>query len=366
MTLTAEQEAQELTDKVLNIRFTLEKITKQKNDIEDQIEEANKQLDSNKKQNEEYIKANDILEKKVIDLDVQIKAKTAELDEANATFKTEIDQKFAEIDKKKLEQDAIENDLFSRENKVMKDEAQVIQKQKDIEATALGLEHIQKQNAVKEVELKNMEAVQNGVQEVLKAKEDQINVKAQRMDDFERSLLEREGTLIGKLNKLQEWEQTLMALKNAIENDRVNNENEKNRNVYVLRALDEVQKRCITNVGQAITEQVIVGIKKSVLNIAEYIPDNSVIVDKNELEPATVDAIVTPEAEEIAPVVDSEASVENTGDLPQEEVENIPVTDKEELIAKIKAIDPEYKPNANIGIAKLQAKLDELTTPIAE
>ena len=77
------------------------------------------------------------------------------------------------------------------------------------------------------------------------------------MEEFNKSLLEREASVLAKLNTLSTWEMQLTQLKNAIENDRVNNLNEKNRNSYVLQVLQEMQIRCITNIGQKITEDVI-------------------------------------------------------------------------------------------------------------
>ena len=47
-------------------------------------------------------------------------------------------------------------------------------------------------NAVKEVELKQKEDNQNAYQTVLQQKEQQLSVKEAKLNDFERSLIERE------------------------------------------------------------------------------------------------------------------------------------------------------------------------------
>lgn len=92
--------------------------------------------------------------------------------------------------------------------------------------------------------------------------------------------------MVAKLNTLSQRETQLSQLKNAIDNDRANFENDKNRNSYVLKVLQEIQTRCITNIGQKITEEIADKIRASVMDQmkpTEFIPN---IVDKTIIEPA--------------------------------------------------------------------------------
>jgi hypothetical protein len=92
--------------------------------------------------------------------------------------------------------------------------------------------------------------------------------------------------VVAKLNTLSQRETQLSQLKNAIDNDRANFENDKNRNSYVLKVLQEIQTRCITNIGQKITEEIADKIRASVMDQmkpTEFIPN---IVDKTIIEPA--------------------------------------------------------------------------------
>ena len=167
-----EQEAQELTEKVLNIRYIFEKLTKQKNDMEVEMKTLEAKTSELHKTNEEYLKANREFEKKLADLNTQILAKQVELEQAQGVFKDEIDKKFAEIDQRKIEQDRRDRELAERETQIMRDEAQNIEMQKNNEASVLVAEHQEKQNAIKEVELKRGNDNLNLFNEVLKKKED--------------------------------------------------------------------------------------------------------------------------------------------------------------------------------------------------
>ena len=292
---TQEQEAQELTDKVLNIRYALEKLNKQKQDTETALKTLTQEKDELEKTNKWYLEANKTFEEKLASLNNQILAKQNELEQAQWVYKEEIDKKFKIIETRTIELNNKEKDISNREDNIMRDEARQIEAQKNVESAVLQAEHMEKQNAVKEVELNRTKQNQDTYQEVLKQKEDQLGQKEAHLTLFDKSLLERESTLIGKLNKLTEMEVQLVQLKNAIDNDRVNLENEKNSSSYVLRALNEVQTRCITNVGQQITEDMIKKIRESVTNIMDPVTTEPSIVDRTVLYTAPV---ATPEVPE--------------------------------------------------------------------
>jgi hypothetical protein len=125
--------------------------------------------------------------------------------------------------------------------------------------------------------------------------------------------MDREATLIGKLSTLDQREHQLTQLKNAIENDKTNLENDKNRNSYVLRVLNDVQTRCITNVGQKITEDTINSIKDKILDISKPTIMEPSLVDKSILNeiPTTIEVpapAIQPTVEDnVPPMVEDEA-----------------------------------------------------------
>jgi hypothetical protein len=171
------KEAQDLTDKVLNIRFALEKLTAQKTGLEQDIKVIEAKHATLLKDNENYVLANKEFEKKIADLNVQCLAKQVEIEQAKNVYKDEIDKKFQEIEDTKAKQDRKEKELIEKENQVMRAESVMIEQQKNNESSVLQAEHMEKQNAIKEVELKRLAENQTIFQEVLKGKEEQITVK---------------------------------------------------------------------------------------------------------------------------------------------------------------------------------------------
>jgi hypothetical protein len=149
------KESQDLTDKVLNIRFALEKLNKQKQELEETIKELQATELGLKKTNEEFLNANREFEKRLADLNIQIQAKKVELSEQVVKFQDEIDNKFKEIDETKAKQDKREKQQNDMDAELTNREVMVIEKQKNAESAVLLAEHMEKQNAVKEVELKN-------------------------------------------------------------------------------------------------------------------------------------------------------------------------------------------------------------------
>lgn len=318
---TQEQEAQELTDKVLNIRYALEKFNAQKLETEETVKNLLREKDALEKTNKEYTEANKTFEAKLSELNTQIQDKKNELEQAQGVFKDEIDKKFKDIEDRTLALDKKERVVKGREDMIMRDEARIIESQKNVESAVLQAEHMEKQNAIKEVELKRISLNHDTFQETLKFKEDQLMQKEWHLNLFDKSLLERESTLIGKLNTLALRESQLVQLKNAIDNDRVNLENEKNRNGYLMRALNDIQIRCITNVGQKITEQVIADIKNNVLDIEKTIPIKPSIVDKTFLDVAPVVEEETPETQEDEEVVQTSTEEEKQAEPSQDDKE---------------------------------------------
>lgn len=193
------------------------------------------------------------------------------------------------------------------------------------------------------------------------------------MEEFNKSLLEREASVLGKLNTLSTWEMQLTQLKNAIENDRVNNLNEKNRNSYVLQVLQEMQIRCITNIGQKITEDVINKIRSSILNIEEPQVMQPSIVNKDEIIPPVVEE---DEPETIPTVVvDETATIENQdkdlGESKQQDAETIIVPEGEattvattdaEVVGNTAVLDPEAIVTPTIQDEANVTKTDENVT----
>lgn len=309
------KESQDLTNKVLNIRFALEKLNNQKQDLEASIKELQATELGLKKTNEEFLNANREFEKRLADLNIQIQAKKVELSEQVAKFQDEIDNKFKEIDETKAKQDKREKQQNDMDAELTNREVMVIEKQKNAESAVLLAEHMEKQNAVKEVELKNQANNLEQIKLVLDQEKQKIADKAWHQDAYERSLLEKETQVVAKLNTLSQRETQLSQLKNAIDNDRANFENDKNRNSYVLKVLQEIQTRCITNIGQKITEEIADKIRASVMDQmkpTEFIPN---IVDKTILEPAPIQEPEAPE-EVAEPVVE-----ESTGEEPVQEPE---------------------------------------------
>lgn len=287
-------ETQALTDQVLNIKFTLEKLQQQKQDLEVATKTLATENARLMKSNEDFDQANKTFEEKLQTINAQIKIKEDELASSSSVFKDEIDKQFKEIEGQRADLVQREKAVVNREAQVSRDIQEIQQQQTSIEKTALDLEAKEKMLAVREVEIKQQSDNQTTFHSILQQKEEQVNAKDNHNKLFETSLLEREQALIGKTNTIAQREAQLIQLKNAVDNDKVNHENEKHKNSYVLKVLESIQNRCITNVGQKITEIVINGIREKVLDIYEPVEHIQPIVDKNIAKPAPVVEVEVP------------------------------------------------------------------------
>lgn len=247
-------ESQDLTNKVLNIKFALEKLNQQKLDLEKENQAANDHNAAVRKENAEFVEANKIFEHRLAVLNQEIKEKEEELAKANVVYKTEITAKFAEIEERTKKVEEREKAVLDKEKWIEKQSSIIHEDKKANEMIVLQAENQEKVNAVKTVELRQKADNQATFQMVLEQKEQDLSQKIGFNELFKASLIEREQGLISKVNTIARREAQLIQLKNAIDNDRVNSENEKNQNSYILRALDEIQKWCITNVGKTITQ----------------------------------------------------------------------------------------------------------------
>ena len=343
--VTPEKEAQDLTDKVLNVRFALEKLNKTKSDLETELKVNQTENERLKKENQWFLDSKIQFEKMLAELNIQIQAKKIELEKQTGIFKAEIDGKFQEIADTKLAQDKRNNELDAKEADIANREVISIEKDKNAQASMLIAEHNEKQNAVAKVELDQRSLNIEQAHLILKQKEDQHTQRQSKLDLYEKSNIDRENLAVSKLNTLANREEQLTQLKNALDADRTNMENDKNRNQYVLRLLQELQTRCITNIGQKMTEDAINKITSNITDQIKLTTYTPTIVDKTLIEPAPVqepevpEAVTEPTVEEV-PDEDTKWVVETI--LPQEtapvqetpEISTEPVEPVQEVVKK--------------------------------
>lgn len=356
MTNLEAKESQDLTEKVLNIRYALDKLQTQKQWLEEDVRKLEQSHKTLKTQNEEFQKANKDFEEKLKTLNEQIREKQKELATQEAVFKDEITSQFEKIEEEKKILIKRERDVEGKENKVMRDEADNAQKQRSFESTALALETKEKSLANKEIELKIKNDNFNTFELTLNQKQTNINDKESLLSKRETSLKLKETELNVKAESVTREIDQANTMKLALTIDRDNYEKEKTKNWYILRVLQEIQTRCISNVWEEITKNVIEDIKTKYLDFINQ-PEPTI-------EPTIENIIDTPELPEENQTLADIDSTETLDQLPDEtsdqwEAEtmvDLTALSQEELVeyAKSKGINAQANWKAETIIKKLQ------------
>ena len=243
-------ETQVLTDKVLNIKFSLEKLNQQKTTLEAEVKELTATSVGLQRSNKEFQEANKTFEDKLKMINEEITAKKSELAQTEAVYKDEIAKKFAEVEARERVVDTREKKVRDQEQQIQREKTQIIEEKKNNTNIMTQAEQKEKQNAIREVELNQKESNTNIFQTILNQKEEQVAQEKAFNETYKKSVMEREQQMITKFNTIARREAELNQFKNAIDSDRANHENEKTKQSYILKVLQSVQERCITNVGK--------------------------------------------------------------------------------------------------------------------
>lgn len=369
---TQEEEKQLLTDEILNLKFAKEKINKDLKDAEDVLADNKKQNEELVAQNKAYEEENKKKQKDLEEINDQLTEKRKQFEEADTLYKEEIDRRMNNAETAEKEANEKLAGVIDREITVAKREENASVKEAENLAVCDQLETKEKEINAKEVMLNERSNNLSNIEELLNHKKLQLDAKEASQVEYEASLRARETEIVSKFNAISKSQIALNQQATAIENERVNLENNKHKFGYVMRALEDVQTWCITNIGKELTMDIVEDIKSKILDIAQpndvsfdvITPENEEITPENEVEPSTDSVVDLPETQENVGVVDTPIEEEKSSNPNEEKVDDVEKTPatmtREDLIAEIQKLHPEYIPSEKIGIPGLTKKWNQL------
>lgn len=322
MTTLEAKEAQELTEKVLNVRFALEKLHTQKEWLESDVAKLQQTNDLLEKQNSDYKTQNDKFEKQLKEINEKIKEKQVELDSQEAVFKDEINKQFKEIESKTAELNKREKDLNGKASRIEKEKATVLDSGKAQEQTAIRLEAKEKELLLKEHDIKTKNDNLELFISTVNKKEDAVRERENKNVERENSLNKREQELLSKLEIIKKDQSNNDNIKRAIDIEREHLDKEKDRIQPMYNALKELQNRYISNNMKEISQKVI----DTVIDRLYPVQEETTIITPTITEPTES----TEEITEEETVVDTDK--ENTGET-DEVLNDLTTMTQEELVA---------------------------------
>lgn len=322
MTTLEAKEAQELTEKVLNVRFALEKLHTQKEWLESDVAKLQQTNDLLEKQNSDYKTQNDKFEKQLKEINEKIKEKQVELDSQEAVFKDEINKQFKEIESKTAELNKREKNLNGKASRIEKEKATVLDSGKAQEQTAIRLEAKEKELLLKEHDIKTKNDNLELFISTVNKKEDAVRERENKNVERENSLNKREQELLSKLEIIKKDQSNNDNIKRAIDIEREHLDKEKDRIQPMYNALKELQNRYISNNMKEISQKVI----DTVIDRLYPVQEETTIITPTITEPTES----TEEITEEETVVDTDK--ENTGET-DEVLNDLTTMTQEELVA---------------------------------
>lgn len=322
MTNLEAKEAQELTEKVLNVRFALEKLHTQKEWLESDVAKLQKTNDLLEKQNSDYKIQNDKFEKQLKEINEKIKEKQVALDSQEAVFKDEINKQFKEIESKTAKLNKREKDIDGKASRIEKEKATVLDIGKAQKQTAIRLEAKEKELLLKEHDIKTKNDNLELFISTVNKKEDTVREKENKNIERKNSLTKREQELLSKLEIIKKDQSNNDNIKRAIDVEREHLNKEKDRIQPMYNVLKELQNRYISNNMKDISQKVI-----------------DTVIDR--LYPAQEETIITPttteeveELKDVDPIEENPVSTDEENPAETTEVLNeLTTMTQEELVA---------------------------------